>query len=100
MELAEPEAIVDQVGIGLAYQCLEAERFLGKRQELDFTMGLMEQQGGRGLIDLARLDPDQAVLDMVDPAHAVLAGKLAELVDQGDAVELAFADRDRLATIE
>ena len=52
-------------------------------------MGLVQQQGGRGLVDLARLDPDQAVFDMIDPADAVLAGKLAELVDQGDAVELA-----------
>ena len=37
---------------------------------------------------------------MVDPAHAVLAGELAELVDQGDAVELAAADRHRLAAVE
>ena len=53
MELAEPEAVVDQVGVGLADQRLEAERFLGKREELDLAMSLVEHQGGGGLVDLA-----------------------------------------------
>ena len=63
-------------------------------------MGLVQHDGGRGLVDLARLDPDQPVLDVVDPAHAVLAGELVELVDQRDAVELAAVEGDRLAAVE
>ena len=37
---------------------------------------------------------------MVDPADAVLAGELVELVDQLDAVELAAVERHGLAAIE
>ena len=48
MKLAEPEAVVDQVGIGLADQRLEPERFLGEGQELDLAMGLVEQRSRRG----------------------------------------------------
>ena len=100
VKLAEPEAVVDQVGIGLADQRLEPERFLGEGEELDLAMGLVEHDGGRGLVDLARLDPDEAVLDVVDPADAVLAGDLVELLDQLDAVELAAAERDGPAAVE
>ena len=82
MELAEPEAVVDQVGIFLAHQGLEAERLLGQGQELDLAMGLVQDDRGRGLVDLARFDADQAIFDVVDPAHAVLAGDLVQLVDQ------------------
>jgi hypothetical protein len=31
----------------------------------------VEHDAGRALVDLARLDPDEAVLDVVDPADAV-----------------------------
>ena len=85
---AEPEAVVDQVGIGLADVRLEPKRVLGERQELDLAVRLVEHDGGRGLVDLARLDADQPVLDVVDPADAVLAGDRVELLDQRRAVGL------------
>ena len=89
VKLAEPEAVVDQVGVGLADQRLEPERLLREGQELELAMRLVQHDGGGRLVDLARLDADQAVLDVVDPADAVLAGELVELVDQLDAVHLA-----------
>ena len=100
MELTEPETVIDQVGVGLAHERLEPERFLRKREELEFTMGLVEHDGRRGLVDLARLDADQAILDVVDPADAVLAPELVERTDQLDAVGLATVEGHGLAVIE
>ena len=56
--------------------------------------------GGGGLVDLARLDADEAVLDVVDPADAVPAGDLVQLLDQLDAVELAAVEGDGPAAVE
>ena len=44
MKLAEPEAVVDQVGVGLADKGLEPERLLREGQELDLAVGLVEHE--------------------------------------------------------
>ena len=54
MQGAEPEAVVDQVGILLADQGLEPEGVLGEGEELDLAMGLVQDDRGRRLVDLAR----------------------------------------------
>src|SRR5262249_7362674 len=78
VELAEPEAVVDQVRVGLTHVRFEAQRLLGKREEIQLAVSLVQQYGGRGLVDLARLDADQAILNVVDSPDAMLARKLVE----------------------
>ena len=53
MQCAEPEAVVDQVGIRLADLGLEPEGVLGERQELQLAVGLVQENGGGCFIDLA-----------------------------------------------
>ncbi len=59
-------------------------------------------QGDRagGLVDLAGLDADEAVLDHVEAAHALGAGPLVELLDGLQHRHLAAVDRDRDAGLE
>ena len=51
-------------------------------------------RGGR-LVDLAALDADQAVLDDVDAADAVLAGEHVQLLDGLQRGHRDAVDRDR-----
>src|SRR5262249_37299488 len=53
VELAEPETVVDQVGVRLAYEGLEAQRFSGECEKLQLAMGFVEDESGGGLVDLA-----------------------------------------------
>src|SRR5205814_2915944 len=59
----------------------------------------VENDRGRGLVDLARLDADQPVLDLVDATDAVLPAELVELLDQPDALHRGAikGGRDALA---
>ena len=45
---AEPEAVVDQVGVLLADEGLEPEGVLGEGEELDLAVGLVEDDRRRG----------------------------------------------------
>ena len=45
-------------------------------------MRRVQDAGGRRLVDLARLDPHQAVLDHVDPADAMRAGNRCQAANQ------------------
>ena len=47
-----------------------------------------EEDGRRwGLVDLAALDTDEAVFDVVDAADTVLTTKVVQALDEGDGVE-------------
>ncbi len=63
-------------------------------------MGAKEGDGGRRLVDLARLDADQPVLHVVDAPDAVLAGPLVEALDEGHAVHLLAVEGDGHAPLE
>ena len=63
-------------------------------------MRLVQDDGRRRLVDLARLDADEAVLDVVDPADAVRAGDPVQLLDQLRAVELLAVQGDGPTVVE
>ena len=63
-------------------------------------MGAMDHDGRGGLVDLTALDPDQAVLDVVDAADAVGAGKFVQLLDEGYRVKPVAVQGDRDAAFE
>ena len=52
------------------------------------------------LVDLAALDPDEAILDVIDPPDAVGAGELVDALDEGDRVEPLAVEADRNAALE
>src|SRR5438132_14356628 len=60
----------------------------------------MQEHSGRRFVDLARFDPDEAVLDHVDPPDAVFPREVVEPVDEVDALDLRAVDRDRNAFVE
>ena len=54
----------------------------------------MEQHRGRRLVDLPRLDADEAVLDHVDPPHTVFSTDDVQGLDQVDAALLFAVEAD------
>ena len=69
----EPEAVVDQIGVGQRQLVLEPHRRLVQRQMLQLAVGGGEDRAAGRLVDAAALHPDQPVLQQVDAADAVLA---------------------------
>ena len=63
-------------------------------------MGGMQHGGRRRLVDLAALDADQPVLDVVDPAHAVLSGERRDSFDQLDRRQEFAVEGNRNAALE
>ena len=63
-------------------------------------MRRMEHRGRRRLVDLAALDPDEAVLDVVDPADAVGPAEAVEPIDEVDRRQPFTVDGDRNAALE
>ena len=63
-------------------------------------MGRVQDRRGRRLVDLAALDADEAVLDVVDPADAVGAAQRVQPVHQLDGAEPLAVERDRDAALE
>ena len=77
----EPEAVVDQLGVARHQLVLEVRGAAVERDRFDGAVR-GEQDGAAGrLVDAARLHADEAVLDQVEPADAVVA---AELVERGE----------------
>jgi len=79
---------------------LEPERVLREGQEFDLAVRLVEHDRGGGLVDLARLDADEAVLDVVDPPDPVPAATTVQLLDERDAVHVVPVEADRPAAVE
>ena len=63
-------------------------------------MGVVQRPRGGGLVDLARLDADEAVLDHVGAANAVLAGPLVEGLHERHAIHLVAVEAHRAAVLE
>ena len=57
---------------------------LRQRQALERAVGGVQDRRRRRLVDLAALDADEAVLDVVDPADAVRAAERVQPLDQLD----------------
>src|SRR2546425_7290535 len=67
----------------------------------------VQDYGGGRFVDLPRLDPHEAVLDHVDPAHPVETAQPVQLLDEGNAPTLPSpggggnrAEADRNAPFE
>ena len=63
-------------------------------------MGLEQQNRSRRLVDLARLDSDQAVLEVVDTADPVFAADAVESGDQFQRCHRLTVERNRQALFE
>src|SRR5437773_12350689 len=75
-------------------------RLLAEAQELQFPMGLMENNRCRGFIEFARFDPHQPIHHMVDAAHAVFTADLVQLLNQAHAVSRITIESYRNAVFE
>src|SRR5204862_4018647 len=82
LENAEPQAVVGRLGDLGADGLVEPELVLGKDETLQRAVGGVDDGGGGRLVDLAALDPDEAILDVVDPTHTMDATEGVELLDQ------------------
>ena len=71
----EPEAVVDQLGVARHELVLEVGSTAVERDALDRAVRGEQDGAARGLVDAAALHADEAVLDQVEPADAVGAGR-------------------------
>jgi len=69
----EPFALIDQSCVFLRDRGFEARRLAVEHQLLECPMCRMQDDRCRRLVDLARLDPHEPILDHVDPADPVKA---------------------------
>src|SRR5262245_60950155 len=97
---AKPEAIVNEVGVFIGDKGFETHALLGEAEGFEFPMGQVEDDGSWALVNFPRLDADEAVFDVIDPADAMLATGLVERFEQGHAVELDAIDGGGFAGLE
>src|SRR5207248_9999029 len=62
---------------------LETRHLAVEDELLEGAMRGMQADGRRCFVDLARLDPNEAILDHVDPADSMQSAQLIELRHQG-----------------
>ena len=77
----EPEAVVDQLGVARHQLVLEMAGAAVERDRFDGPVRGEQDRAARRLVHAARLHADEAVLDQIDAADAVVA---AELVEPGE----------------
>ena len=97
---AEPEAVVDQLGILLGHPRLEAALVAGEGHLLQGLVGHEQRHRRRRLVDLPRLDAHQPVLQHVYAPHAVLAGQGVQGRDQLHRPHLAAVQGHRHPLLE
>ena len=100
MVRGEPQAVVDQVGVLLRDALLHPVLLLRERYRLQRPVRLQQRDGGRRLVDLARLDAHQPVLDHVDAADAVLARQRREPLHQRHRARPLAVQRHRHPVVE
>src|SRR5205823_2797120 len=92
----EPEAVVDEAGVARHQLVLEVHSATVERDALYATMrGEQDRTTGR-LVDPARLHADEAVLDQVEAADAIVVAELVELRQQRGGRQFLSVDRDRV----
>src|SRR5467141_201880 len=85
----QPDVARD-MSLRLRDQVFEPGDLFRQRDVLQRLVRLEQEHSGGRLVDLARLDADEAVLEMVDPAHSILP---TDAVQSGHKLER----RNRLA---
>jgi len=97
---AEPQPVVGELGQLIGHHPVETESVLGEGQPFEGAMGAVDDRGGRSLVDLATLDADQAVLDVVDATDAVRSCQIVQLLHEDYRVEPLAVERDGHAALE
>ena len=93
----EPEAVVDHFGVA-GHQLVLEVRFLAvEGDRFDGAVGLEHDRAAGGFVAAAALHADEAVLDQVEAADAVLASQSVELCEQLGGSHLTAVDRHRVA---
>src|SRR5579883_2602524 len=100
MQRAIPLPVIDQTRILADNQFFEAELIEAQRQSLQRLMSSMEHNGGGSFVDLAGLDADKAILDMVNASNTMLSRLPIERLDQRYPVQFFAIERNRNATLE
>src|SRR5690606_5456275 len=100
LERGEPLAVVDQFAPALLDLPLVAGQFALDGDVLQLLVGGDQGDGAGRLVHLAGLDADEAVLDHVDPADALGARPLVELLDRLEHGDRLAVDGHRDALLE
>ena len=95
-----PEAGVDEVGPLLVEPGLELVLVDRAGQALELLVRLEQDRRRRHLVDVAHLQADDPVLDVVDDPDAVAHADLGGPLDQVDEPEPLAVERDRHARLE
>ena len=95
-----PEAVIDQLGIFRHQRVLEMRRLAVEGQRLHGPVSRQQDRAAGGLVDAARLHPDETVLDEIDAADPVIAAEAVEMGEQGRRAHRLAVDRHRVAMAE
>ena len=95
-----PQAVVDQLGELGRHLILVVRGVAVDGDLLEVAVRRIQQRSARGLVHAAALHADQTVLHHVRDAHAVAAGNLIALGQQGDGIHLFAVDGDRHALLK
>lgn len=78
----EPQPIVDEVGILSGNPGLETELIFAQHQVLQGLVSFQQDHGGRRLVNLPGFYAQQSIFNMVNPAYAMPAGQVVNLLDK------------------
>ena len=95
LQRAEPQAVVDELGVADLEALLLAGEVALEADRLEVLVGQDEGQARRALVGLPALDADPAVLDHVEAAPAVGADDGADPLDERDELHRLAVDGDR-----
>ena len=96
----EPEAVIDELGIFRDEAVLEMRGLAVERQRLHGAVGDGEDGAARRFIDAARLHADEAVLDQIEPADAIVMAQAVELGEKRGGRHGLAVDGDGIALQE
>jgi hypothetical protein len=80
---AEPEAVIDELGVARHDLVLEMHGAAVERDALDAAVRRQQDRAAGRLVDAARLHADEAVLDQVQAADAIVVAQAVERVRSG-----------------
>ncbi len=95
-----PEAVIDELGVARHQLVLEMRRAAVEGDAFDAAMRRVQDGAAGRLVDAARLHADEAVLDEVEAADAVLAAELVELRQERRRRQRRTVDGDGVAALE
>ena len=81
---SEPSTVVHQIGVHVGDDVGRSREIAARDEALEITVRRMQHRSRRRFIDLACLDPDNSVLDHVDPADAMVASDRRQRVHELD----------------